>query len=73
MLELGADVNAGSMTSLMWACCKGNLELARLLLTHHASKTATDHDGKTAYDHVPLAWMWEDYKVLTELKELVKP
>jgi ankyrin repeat protein len=69
LLGQGADVNAArtsdGWTSLMWACKSGHLEVARLLLAHHASKTAVDSNGKTAYQHT-LA----DH---AELRELVKP
>ncbi len=69
LLGRGVNVNAAltsdGTTSLMWACYKGHLEVARLLLAHHASKTAVKSDGNTAYKLTPTA--------NAELKELVKP
>ncbi len=70
LLERGVNVNAnaqteGGWTPLMHACSEGYLEVARLLLAHHASKTAVDSNGKTAYKHTPAEH--------AELRKLVKP
>ena len=68
---LGRGVNANAarssdgMTSLMWACQNDQLEIARLLLAHHASKTAVSSSGHNAYSF--------SHGAQAELRELVKP
>ncbi len=69
LLGYGAFVDAAvtisGQTSLMRACSAGHLEVARLLLAHHASRTAVDRYGQTAYNYTPAA--------NAELRALVKP
>ena len=75
LLENGANVDAVSsqdsgMTSLMKACRDGNLEVARLLLAHNASRTLVDQPGQS-YERN--AYRWASKKLHPELKALVKP
>lgn len=69
LLGRGADVNAlridDGSTSLMYACRRGHLEVASMLLAHKASKITVDFHGNTAYTLTAAA--------NAELRALVKP
>ena len=63
------DVNSailGTMTPLMFAARDSTAEVVELLLAYGADKTATDKDGKTAYDYA----IEQGY---TDLAKLIKP
>ena len=51
LLEEGVDVNAkdeGGITALMWAICKGNIEIIKMLLKKGADVNAKDKYGVSA-------------------------
>ena len=54
LIELGADVNLvnkDGMSALMYAACRGNMDIIRYLVQSGANRDAKDKDGKTYQDY----------------------